>query len=430
MKNIAEAIKSKSASQAEALSRIEHKENRRILVVDDEREITQSYLEILSPKTQGTGNVVPLRSSRNQNEATATSETEAPEFNVTVASNFEEALAHVKQAMKKKEPFAMGFFDVLLGEGPDGYDLVKQIHELDPNLYAVFVTAYNDRSVDSIQNFLGKDKTNRWDYLNKPFSHGEILQKARNFTSLWNLTEEKKLKDEQLSQAQRRLLESERLTSVAAVARGVSHEFGNLLMQIMGKADISLQSGTPEKMKAGLETILEATQRANDILEKFKDLSNPGESVKEKSEVFLHVILEEAVNLMEHKIKVGNVKVSRIRTDKVKVHANPTSLLQVIVNLTINAIHAMGESGQVDFTITDVGDSAELRIRDYGPGIKPDMIDRVLEPFFTTKGSQGTGLGLPICKEIVEVEHMGDFRIKNHGVKGLEVVIKLPKMPA
>lgn len=422
MKQLAKIIKHKTMQENQALSKSEFQHNHRILVVDDEREIVQSYLDILTPHSES--NVVPIRSSRSQRPETVRDDSE---FEVMVAKNYDDALAIVKKHVREGQHFAMGFFDVLLGGNKDGFDLVKEIHELDPNMYAVFVTAFNDRSVDSIQQFLGEDKTNRWDYLNKPFSNGEILQKARNFTSLWNLNEEKKMQNEQLAEAQRRLMESEKLSSIAAVARGVSHEFGNLLMQIMGKADICLSEGNPEKMKAGLEVILDATGRANEILEKFKDLSNPAESSREKADLYAHDLLDEVLALMEHKIKVTQLKVSRIKTEKILVHVNQTSILQVLVNLTLNSIHAMGNSGQIDLTVADVGDFAEIRLRDYGPGIKDDLMDKVLEPFYTTKGTQGTGLGLPICREIIEVDHQGEFQLLNHGVKGLEAVIRLPK---
>lgn len=422
MKQLAKIVKHKSHKENRALSKSEFQSNHRILVVDDEKDIVQSYLDILNPQAES--NVVPIKSSRSRKPEVVRDSTE---FEVMVAKNYDEAVAIVKNQMKNGEPFAMGFFDVMLGGSKDGFDLVKEIHDIDPSMYAVFVTAFNDRSVDSIQQFLGEDKTNRWDYLNKPFSNGEILQKARNFTSLWNLNEEKKLQNEQLAEAQRRLMESEKLSSIAAVARGVSHEFGNLLMQIMGKADICLNEKDPEKMKAGLEVILEATGRANEILEKFKDLSNPAESTREKSDVMAHELLDEVLVLMEHKIKVTELKVSRIKTEKVLVHVNQTSILQVLVNLTINSIHAMGNSGQIDLSVKDAGEFAEIRLRDYGPGIKPELMDKVWEPFYTTKGKQGTGLGLPICREIVEVDHQGEFQLVNHGVKGLEAIIRLPK---
>lgn len=425
MKSLATAAKKKFSKEEEFSQ--EYKPNFRILVVDDEKEILSSYQDILG-ESDTTDKVVPIRSSRAKKTQSSSAIAASEQvFEIVAVSSYGEALSAVESAISMGEPFAMGFFDVMLGEGPDGFDLVKKIHEIDSKMYAVFVTAYNDRSIDSIQDFLGKDNTQRWDYLNKPFSHGEILQKARNFVRLYNLTEEKSIREIQMEEVRRLLVESEKTSSVAAVARGVSHEFGNLLMQIMGKADLCLTNGESEKMKEGLEVILEATGRANDILEKFKSLSNPHSEQAVKEYVSLNDVLSEALSLMEHKIRTAELKISMIKTDPVVVVGYKTSLLQVVVNLTINAIHAMGDSGQIDYTLADLGQEVEFRVRDYGPGMNEVELEKALEPFFTTKGSQGTGLGLPICQEIIEVDHLGTFRVQNHGVKGLEVIMRIPK---
>lgn len=398
--------------------------NRRILVVDDEKEIGQGYLDILCPQSS---TVVPLRSSRQANSQ-STAPLSPAEFEVVVVHSADEALAHVSMSVKQGCPFAMGFFDVLLGEGMDGFELVKRIHEMDPELYAVFVTAYNDRSVDSIRSFLGVGREGRWDYLNKPFSKGEILQKARNFTTLWNLQAEKSIREQQLADVQRRLLESDRLSSVAAVARGVTHEFGNILMQIMGKADVS-RGRSEEHMRMALDKIIDATQRASDILEKFKDLSGPGPNGSEKESVLLIKVVDEVIDLMDHSLKVHGIKACVTRRNQVLAKANSTGLLQVLVNLTLNSIYAMGESGQIDYSVNEVGEWAEVRVRDYGPGIPKEILSRVVDPFFTTKGKNGTGLGLAISREIIEIEHAGQFEIYNHGLKGVEVLIRLPLRP-
>ncbi|MCB0362714.1 MAG: response regulator, partial [Bdellovibrionales bacterium] len=314
--------------------------NKRILVVDDEPEIRETYKDVLSPTNK---KVLPIRSSRSAilppNEVDP-----GFEFDVTLCSSYKEAIEVFRLAREEGRPYAMGFFDVMLGSSKDGYDLVKELHQDDPHLYAVFVTAYNDRSIESINSLLGVKMVDRWDYINKPFTQGEILQKARNFVTLWNLEKEGDLKSVQLAEAQNRLLESERTVAVAAVARGVTHEFGNILMQIMGKADIARKK-PPAEMQQALERIVEASQRASDILEKFKNLSTTEESINRRDWFFLHHILEEALDLLEHQFKVANMKVTIIKKDTVKLRAYSTSLLQLIINLSINAIHAMGNSG-------------------------------------------------------------------------------------
>lgn len=396
--------------------------NNRILVVEDEREIGRLYKEMLAASPAASPGI---RSSRSAPK-TAAPIVAAGEFELTVVVNAEEALAQVKQSLKLGKPFAMGFFDVLLGAGIDGIELVRQIHEIDPSLNAVFVTAYQDRSVDAIRGVLENSRAASWDYVNKPFSQGEILQKARNFVSLWNLTREKEAREAQLADAHRRLLAQERTAAVAAVARGVSHEFGNILMQIMGKADLGRRK--PEKeMRESLERILEATGRAAEILGRFKHLSNPiAPANSKRAMVGLSALIDNAIDLLEPTLRNHNIKICKIKMDPVQVWAQETSLLQVIVNLVINAAHAMGETGQIDFSVTQIGEDVELRVRDYGPGIPVENLERVLEPSFTTKGDKGSGLGLAIVREIVEIEHRGTLKLQNHAVKGLEVCIRLP----
>lgn len=402
----------------------EYQWNRRVLVVEDEREIGRLYQEILTGVPAG---VLPLKSSRRAPSA-GLQQVAGPEFEVTVVHSAEEALARVKHSHAKGEPFAMGFFDVLLGPGMDGIELVRQVHKIQPHICAVFVTAYHDRSVDAIKSVLTESPTTHWDYLNKPFSSGEILQKARNFVSLWNLIQERAHREELLAEAHRQLLANERMTSVAAVARGVSHEFGNILMQIMGKADLGRNKSEAE-MRKTLDVILDASQRASEILDRFKNLSNSGGDENPMTSVNLAQLIQAALDLMEHTFKSQSVKICQIKMDPVQVVANGTALMQVLINLMINAIHAMGGSGQIDLSLTEVSDGAELRIRDYGPGVKPELLEKILEPFFTTKGSKGTGLGLSIAREIVEVEHRGQMVLQNHAVKGLEVILRLPFMP-
>ncbi len=426
MKNLARnyTIEAKESPKRSERPLRELARNCRILVVEDEREIARSYMDILCP--QQTSNVVSLKSSRSQKPQASGPLASQAEFEVVIAHDPETAIALVKTAMQKGQPFAMGFFDVLLGADKDGFELVKSIREIDPRLLAVFVTAYNDRSVDSIQAVLGDNNNSSWDYLNKPFSSGEILQKARNFTAYWNLQAEKMAKEEMLSSLQQKLMESERHSAVAAVSRGVNHEFGNVLMQIMGKADLA-KGRSPELMNDALTKILEATTRASEILDRFRHLASGSSYKAEKEVVDLPGLVDEALSLLEHQLNVNNVKICKIKIEKVSAPVHATSIMQVLVNLMINSMHAMGSSGQIDISIKKLeSNEVEIYLRDYGPGIPENLIERAKEPFFTTKGEMGTGLGLAISTEIVEMEHQGQFTLKNHGMKGLEARIVLP----
>jgi len=396
--------------------------NQRILVVEDEKSVASAYQSILSPNYQ---NVIPFRRTSRQMKGPPPAPREKIEFEVTLSFSAIEALRHVEKAVQNEKFFAMAFVDVVLGGGMDGIELVKKIYELDPEIYVVFVTAYNDRSVDSIQSLLGENKGYRWDYLNKPFSDGEILQKARNAVAWWNLQREKFIQEGALAEANRRLITNERSTSVAAVARSVSHEFGNILLQIIGRAELS-RDGPAEEMRTALDSILKATETASSILDRFKRLGRPFESQQQKEMLSIQDPLDETLLLMDHQIKNFSIKICRIKNDRFQLLLNRTSMVQVFVNLILNAIHAMDQYGQIDFSIMRDESWCEVIVRDYGRGIPAEHMDQVLEPFFTTKKDKGTGLGLSICREIIEIEHHGQFLVRNHAVKGAEFVIRIP----
>src|SRR6185312_14251870 len=144
-----------------------------------------------------------------------------------------DAIAEVKKALAQGKPFAMGFFDVLLKTGIDGIETVKKIHQLDQEMYAVLVTAYQDRHVNVIHEVFGDEFEDRWDYLNKPFSEGEILQKARSMVSMWNVRRKSDAQQEALDELKQKMGEKEKTFTVSAVARSVGHEFGNILLQII-----------------------------------------------------------------------------------------------------------------------------------------------------------------------------------------------------
>ncbi len=396
--------------------------NKKVLVVDDEPEIVKIFSEMLSPKLAP----AEVRSSRLQlASAEPGPRDERFEFEVVTATSAEEALSAVRALLAKGETFALGFFDVRLGQGLDGVDLVKEVFKLMPTIYAVFVTAYNDRTIDSIASTLGVSQTAHWDYMNKPFNVSAITQKARNFVALYNLQREHELVEQERSELNRKVLVSERVSSVAAVARGVAHEFGNLLMQILGKAEVSRLKPEAE-MRIALDRIIEASQRAHEILDRFNNLSDTKAEATQKSWTQIDKIVEEAVDLLGHQFKKARTQVWFDKTKSVAGYVHSTSLLQVLVNLFINSLHAMGDDGRIDISLTANGDSFDLNIRDYGPGVPKEILDRVLEPFFTTKGDMGTGLGLAISREIVEIDHAGEFKIFNHEKKGFCVQMHFP----
>ncbi len=393
--------------------------SKRILIVEDEKAILEVYRDILSPKSSSS----TLKSSRGSTAPAAQKNDD--QFELTLVPTGEEAIEAVKKSLAENKPFALGFFDVLLGTGIDGIETVKRIHGLDPEMYAVLVTAYQDRNVDSIRTLFGTEFQDRWDYLNKPFSEGEILQKARNMVSMWNIRQRDMEHRVVLDELKSKLVASEKSLTIAAVARSIGHEFGNILLQIMGRADLS-REGTPETMKAGLETILLATEHASKVLERFKNLAKPTESHK------LHKMdiakpIDEVLLLVDHELKRRNI-VTVVNIEGLpKINGNHNTLVQVFMNLIINSMHAIKENGKLEITGKLSGENVEITVRDTGPGVPEENYEKIFESFFTTKGDSGTGLGLSICKEIIEITHSGRISVSNHPEGGAMFRILIPQ---
>ncbi len=396
--------------------------NRRILVVDDEPEIAQGILRVLCPEGD---NVIKLKSSRSKKRQ---AEKAGPEFDVVVVHNPEEALKEIRNSVAQDNPFAMGFFDVMLGADIDGIELVKQVFDIDPRLFAVFVTAYHDRSVDTIGKFLGEESREKWDYINKPFTEGEILQKARNATSLWDLNRLKEWQAERLSEAHQLLLNSEKHNAAAAIARSVAHEFGNLLTHIVGHAEIAKSSEDVEDIKNSLDIILKAGQTASSVLKNFRNLNDNHDDQVEFKVMNLSQIVEEALELMEFRFRRHGIRIDISEMEGLSAEVNKSSLVQVFANLFINAIHAMPDGGELKVSLHEKDDRLFVEVKDSGTGISEENLEKVLQPLFTTKGSDGSGLGLAICKEIVEIEHLGKFSIDNHPKGGVVVKIEIPQV--
>jgi signal transduction histidine kinase len=401
----------------------------KLLIVDDEVAIAQSIKAILCPESRP--RAAAIQSSRSvSSESTVSEPTKKDLFEVHLAHTAEQALVLLKNAFSEGAPFSGAFFDVLLGEGMDGIRLAKESLAVDPDLNFVFVTAYQDRSVDAISEVLGEQFLSQWDYVNKPFSEGEIIQKARNMTERRFLVESQRWHEQRLQESQSRLLESEKSAAVAAIGRGVAHEFGNLVMQIMGHSEMALLKKDEKRMKEALEVILKASETAQSILLKFKKMSSPQKSIEKPQLVLINKPLEEALELMQHQFKKSQVTVHKDKVQSVLLEAYPHSLVQVFMNLFINATHAMPQGGQlfIELKKSETSPDLYLEIRDTGGGLPEPLLEKVFEPNFTTKGDRGSGLGLSICKDIIENEHLGELKVSNtkSGPAGFCVQITLP----
>lgn len=231
-----------------------------------------------------------------------------------------------------------------------------------------------------------------------------------------------------------RLLQSEKVAAMGSLLAGVAHELNNPLAVVTGHAQL-LSGGrvSDPAVVRRAEKIDQAARRCVRIVRNFLALAR--RRAPERGEVQLNHVVQEAVELLAYELKTGNVEVLLSLADNLPVlWADGHQLHQVLVNIVANAHHAMRLNRTPRrLTITTEPDPSGQRIRlavaDTGPGIPAEIRAKIFEPFFTTKPpGEGTGLGLSLCRGIVE-EHGGTILVESEPGRGTTFLIELPVLP-
>ena len=229
-----------------------------------------------------------------------------------------------------------------------------------------------------------------------------------------------------LRSAQDQLVQQERLAAVGQLAAGIAHDFNNILAVIALYAQLALRApDLPGRLQERLEVIVGQTRRASDLVQQILDFGRQG--VLELKPLDLAPFVHESVELLRRTLP------ERIRIDfdadagPLTIHADPTRVQQVLVNLALNARDAMAEGGSLRVRLARVapgreiecafcgmitgGDWVEMALSDTGPGIDPEVVPHLFEPFFTTHAPSGHGLGLAQVQGIVR-QHGGHIGVE------------------
>jgi two-component system NtrC family sensor kinase len=224
------------------------------------------------------------------------------------------------------------------------------------------------------------------------------------------------------------LIQSEKLAAMGNLLAGVAHELNNPLSVVTGHAAILRSTGDPRTAERA-QRMSDAAERCARIVRSFLGLAR--QRPPERGQVRLNQVVREAVELLAYALRVDDVEVVRELAEPLPVlWADGHQLHQVVVNLVSNAHHALREvSGRRGITLTTraAGDRrVVLEVADTGPGIPPEIRARLFEPFFTTKPpGQGTGLGLALCKGMIEA-HGGTIAVTSEPGQGTVFRIELP----
>ncbi len=257
-------------------------------------------------------------------------------------------------------------------------------------------------------------------------SENEIGELERTFNLMASSLQERENEIRRLNQ--QRLMRSEKLAAIGRLAAGIAHEINNPLTSVLTFGSILLRKAE-DWQRERLDIIVKEATRCRQIVRGLLDFARQSEPKKELSDV--NRIIETALTLTKNQLAKAREKAIGVVKELGVLPAipvDPNQILEVLVNILINAVDAMPQKGTLHVTSRKVETepSIEIRIADTGDGISPENLGKIFDPFFTTKeAGKGTGLGLAVSHGIVE-RHNGTIDVESTIGQGTTFIIRLP----
>jgi len=258
------------------------------------------------------------------------------------------------------------------------------------------------------------------------------LQQARSDLQALNESLERQVEERTtaLKSAQAQLVQSEKMSSLGKLAASVAHEINNPLAGILTYAKLLLRlheegeltETVRESCARNLRLVQRETERCSAIVRNLLDFAR--QRPPSLKDIDVSAVVEEALSLLSHRLRMQDVTLQKDLPPMPLVKADFGQLRQSFVNIALNACEALNKGGTLTVTSRAVGNMVEVAIADTGPGIAPEHLSHILDPFFTTK-EKGTGLGLSVVYGLID-RHGGTLDIKSQVGQGTTVIVRLP----
>jgi PAS domain S-box-containing protein len=251
-----------------------------------------------------------------------------------------------------------------------------------------------------------------------------LFGSIQDITEIKLVEEELRKANEKLIAAQKELIHNEKLAALGRFASGIAHEIRNPLANISALSQLLTKVNLDEKSQKHLKYILINADIANNIIKELLNFASPEELVFKKEN--LNECLENIIESIAPRCHEKNIKIRRKISALPEVNIDKIKLDNALMNFFSNAIDAMDSGGELTVKAAKNNFAKEINISisDTGSGIPPENIDKILEPFYTTK-QNGTGLGLGLAYHTIKA-HLGSVKIESEVNKGTTILIKLP----
>lgn len=234
--------------------------------------------------------------------------------------------------------------------------------------------------------------------------------------------------NQQLARTTERLIMSEKLAAVGEITAGVAHEINNPIAVIQGNLDVarSLLGAQADQVRTEFRLIDDQVYRIGAIVAKLLQFARPSEYSGGADLIAPAQVVRDCLVLTRRQLEAAHIEIVTDLSCSALVLMEQTELQQVVVNLILNALHAMPGGGRLELAVAEVGNKVEIVVKDSGTGIAPDVLKRIFDPFFTTKRAQGTGLGLSISQTLVN-RAQGQILVVSDLGQGSRFTIRLPR---
>ena len=300
--------------------------------------------------------------------------------------------------------------DVMM-PGMTGFEVLDAI---DPERCdAAFIIVTGEASLESAVKAIRKGAS---DYLRKPFEPEDLLIRVESVLRQRQIKHDHVCVQAEKQQLENQLRQSQKMEAIGTLAGGIAHDFNNVLSIILGNTELALADiDEKEPVRQNLERILTASLRAREMIQQLLSFSRKEESGRKP--LHLNLVVKESLKLLRASLPTNISIEMDISAKECTAVADATQIHQIMLNLCTNAAHAMTPNGGVlsvrlEPVILEstseadglaAGNYARLIVADTGHGIEKRIIDRIFDPYFTTKDvGKGTGMGLSVVHGIVK----------------------------